>query len=233
MRIMVEPRFIDKAQYARLVDAFVASERWTVVDRRDGFESIRQEQQREHGALEAGDSNNPDRFQDNQKWAQWGKFWGVGAVAVAYPDCYLKVKRNIPLFGKRQLYKRCDQFISLVDTNTGEVLASGRATEDGSGIAIEEIQKALKSTNSSKLSTWADGLSGEEVTWSLNSSSMLKGMDDLVHIPEPEWVDVVENLTDTYPATFDLREQHPFLIQYQEESGAKARELKRHREFKE
>ena len=121
MRLMVDPDKVDEAQHVRLQTALVKTDRWTVIDRKDGFSAIKKEQDREH-------RNDSDRFSDQEKWAQWGQLYGVGAILVPHVDCYLKQN----LFSPR-LSKHCVQFLRLVDANTAEVILA----VEGSSSSVE------------------------------------------------------------------------------------------------
>jgi hypothetical protein len=110
MRLMVDPDKVDEAQHVRIQTALVKADRWTVIDRKDGFSAIKKEQDREH-------RNDSDRFSDQEKWAQWGQLYGVGAILVPHVDCYLKQSLFTP-----RLSKHCVQFLRLVDANTAEVI---------------------------------------------------------------------------------------------------------------
>ncbi|NBW99613.1 hypothetical protein EBR03_08585 [bacterium] len=118
---MVDPDKVDEAQHVRLQTALVKTDRWTVIDRKDGFSAIKKEQDREH-------RNDSDRFSDQEKWAQWGQLYGVGAILVPHVDCYLKQN----LFSPR-LSKHCVQFLRLVDANTAEVILA----VEGSSSSVE------------------------------------------------------------------------------------------------
>lgn len=115
MRIMVDPDSVPQSQYVRLVHALMESGKWTVVDRAQGWEAIKAEQERLHGNIQ-------DRFDNEEKWAMWGKMYGVGGVVVAHAMCEQKgtAITHTPYLG-------CQQSLSLVDANTGEivVVASG------------------------------------------------------------------------------------------------------------
>lgn len=110
MRLMIDPDKVDEAQHVRLQTALVRSDRWTVIDRKDAYSAIKKEQDREH-------RQESDRFLDQEKWAQWGQLYGVGAILVPHVDCYLT--QNIWTL---RYQKHCTQFLRLVDANTAEVV---------------------------------------------------------------------------------------------------------------
>jgi hypothetical protein len=112
LRIMVDPDHIDVNNYFKLQKALVASGSFTVVDRKQGFMAIKKEQERLH-------RNEVDRYEDKQKWAHWGKLYGVGGIIVPHNECQ-RVESG-PLF-KPGPRVRCHQYLSILDANTGEVL---------------------------------------------------------------------------------------------------------------
>lgn len=98
----------------------VESGKFFVVDRAKGFKAIKTEQERLH-------RDDGDRFADRQKWAHWGKLYGVGGIVVASAQCK---KEQGYVFGG--WYRTCRQFLSIMDSNTGEVIAAieNRAKSD-------------------------------------------------------------------------------------------------------
>jgi hypothetical protein len=111
MRLMIDPASISPENYARLQTALVQQEMWTVLDRSSGLEAIKKEQETLH-------RTSSDRYEDKEKWAQWGKLYGVGSIIVAHAQCFAKTKWWDPQ-GKSYY---CSQFVNLVDANTGEVV---------------------------------------------------------------------------------------------------------------
>lgn len=111
MRVMVDPEGVDAANYVRIEQALVGSEKWTVVDRGQGFSAIKKEQERSQ-------RDEADRFSDREKWAHWSKLYGVGGVVSAHVQC--QQKRGF--FGG--LYLHCTQSLAIMDSNTGEVIAA-------------------------------------------------------------------------------------------------------------
>jgi hypothetical protein len=93
---------------------------WTVVDRKLGFRAIKREQYRQH-------RSQADRFADREKWAHWGKLYGIRSVIVAEVEC-----REHKSVWSRHVFVRCLQFLSLVDANTGVVKAAIEVEEDTS-----------------------------------------------------------------------------------------------------
>lgn len=110
-RIMVDPDSIDSKEYVRLTNALVQSGKWIVVDRANGYRAVKKEQERLH-------QDEPDRYEISQKYAMWGKMYGVGAIVVPNIQCQTLQMWN------GNLFKKCLQVISVVDANTSEVIAS-------------------------------------------------------------------------------------------------------------
>lgn len=117
MRIMIDPESIDAQNYVKVQHALVNSGKWIVVDRRDGFKAIKKEQEMLH-------RNESDRYEDREKYALWGKLYGVGGVVVAHSQC-TRYEGFLP--GQ---YNHCRQNLAIMDTNNGEVLAVSEATSD-------------------------------------------------------------------------------------------------------
>lgn len=109
-RLMIDSASISPENYARLQTALVQQEMWVVLDRASGLEAIKKEQETLH-------RTSTDRYEDKQKWAQWGRLYGVGAVVVGHAQCFNKKTWYDP---KGEYY--CSQFLNLIDANTGEVI---------------------------------------------------------------------------------------------------------------
>ncbi len=111
MRVMLYPNTISPDHYARIQTALVQSNSFTVIDRSYGLEAIKQEQERIH-------RNESDRYDDREKFSHWGRLYGVGAVVVAHAQCV-----NRPNSWRvNELRNYCQQFLNLIDANTGEVV---------------------------------------------------------------------------------------------------------------
>lgn len=119
MRIMVDPASIDADNHVLIEQALVESGKWFVVNRSSGFEAIKTEQERLH-------RGENDRFDDHEKWALWGRLYGVGGVVTAAIQC-----RKTSQFITGYHYLSCRQFLSIVDANTGEIIASVQAQNKG------------------------------------------------------------------------------------------------------
>lgn len=111
-RILIDPDSISAEHYVLIQRALVDSGKWFVVDRSKGYKAIKAEQERLH-------RDESDRFDDREKFSRWGKLFGVGGVIVASAQCK---KEQGWLIGR--WYNHCRQFLSLIDTNTGEVIAA-------------------------------------------------------------------------------------------------------------
>lgn len=113
MRVMVDPEAIPKQHYVKLVQALIDSDNWTVVDRRDGIKAIKHEQENLH-------RDEQDRYEDKEKWAHWGELYGVGAIIVPTADC----RKQQNFIFNNFWYLDCEQYLQLVDANTGEIIIS-------------------------------------------------------------------------------------------------------------
>ena len=124
---MIDPDSIDPKDHITLQNDLIASNKFYVVDRANAYKAIKKEQEREH-------RDNQDRFEDKQKYAQWGKLYGVGGVIVAHLQCTDNPSTENVLWGIAHMAtlgvfhnrRVCAQFLELVDTNTGEVVTSVR-----------------------------------------------------------------------------------------------------------
>ncbi len=112
MRIMIDPDSFEVEEHVRLQHALVDSGKWAVIDRGRGMKAIQKEQERLH-------RDQVDRFDDRQKWAHWGKLYGVGGVVVGHIQCTKKMN-----FWMTSWKNDCQQFINLIDSNTGEVITA-------------------------------------------------------------------------------------------------------------
>ncbi len=112
MRVMIDPDSIPAEHHVMIQQALVDSGKWFVVDRSKGFKAIKTEQERLH-------REESDRYEDREKWAHWGKLYGVGGIVVAHAQCK---KEQGWLIGR--WYQVCRQYLSIVDSNTGEVITA-------------------------------------------------------------------------------------------------------------
>lgn len=137
MRVMIDPESIDANNYVRIQQALVASGKWVVVDRALAFNAIKREQERQH----RGES---DRFDAREKWAIWGRLLGVGGVVTAHTQC-------VPRKGfLRHLHLDCLEYVSIVDANTGEVIATAEDEQEGAadgGVIAPSWEDAVAKLN--------------------------------------------------------------------------------------
>lgn len=119
MRIMVDPDSLPQTHYIRVVQSLMQSGKWTVVDRARGWQAVKEEQQRLH-------KDEHDRYEDEEKWAMWGKMYGVGGVVIANAQCEQRYTRLI-----HSEYLACLQTLSLVDSNTSEIIMSISHEQEG------------------------------------------------------------------------------------------------------
>jgi len=127
-RIMVDPDSIEAKHYVRVVHSLQRTKKFVVVDRASGFNAIRREQQMAH-------RDNVDRFDDKEKWAHWGKLYGVGAVVVAQSNCGMTT-----VWWSQYNFTRCIQTLIFVDANTGEIMAT--AEDDVLQSTVEQVPPA-------------------------------------------------------------------------------------------
>lgn len=111
MRVMVDPDSIDKLNLPRVQKALIESGKWKVVDRSDAYKAMNKEQERQYK-----DSEN--RIEDKERYAIWGKQYGVGGIVVAKSQC-APSKR----FMSGQQDFDCLQSLQVVDAMTGEVIS--------------------------------------------------------------------------------------------------------------
>lgn len=123
MRVMINPEGIGAGHLVRIQQALVQSGKWVVIDRGMGYHAIQKEQEREH-------REQTDRFMDREKFAHWGKLYGVGGVVVAHAQC--SYKRN---WFTGNTYPYCQQYLAIIDTNTAEVISA--VEDDSEGSAYE------------------------------------------------------------------------------------------------
>lgn len=113
MRVMIDPVGIEPEQYARIQHGLVLTEKFMVVDRGQGIRAIKKEQESLH-------RDEADRYEDKEKWAHWGKLYGVGAVIVANVQC--RTEKNF--WHQDRVERRCLQSLRMYHANTGEVMVS-------------------------------------------------------------------------------------------------------------
>lgn len=137
MRIMIDPDSFEPEEHVRLQHALIESGKWAVIDRARGMKAIQKEQERLH-------QNQNGRFDDRQKWAHWGRMYGVGAVVVGHVQCTKKLN-----FWMTSWKNDCQQFINLVDANTGEIITAIENRDEFDAelgtnwtVAVEKLNKS-------------------------------------------------------------------------------------------
>lgn len=125
-RIAVDPTGLEAKHYVRIVQALRKSNKFIVVDRGQGFDSIVKEQNLEHVQMS-------DRFKDTEKYALWARILGIGSVIIGHTDCIVKDGWF------KHAYVRCHQFLSAIDARTGEVLSSSEADSEGNSYDYAEL----------------------------------------------------------------------------------------------
>ncbi|KYG66808.1 hypothetical protein AZI86_07155 [Bdellovibrio bacteriovorus] len=123
MRICLVPDGISTQDSVSITTALVRANKFMVVDRARGLQSIKREQDMVH-------RKEVDRFSDREKYSLYGKLYGCGSVAVAHSQCYKK--KPFFTFSSAPYQNVCHQYISLLDSNTAEVIVAvqGRSTVD-------------------------------------------------------------------------------------------------------
>jgi len=137
MRLMIDPASISVEDYVRIQTALVQQGMWTIVDRASGLDAIKREQESLH-------KENTDRYDARQRWAHWGKLYGVGAIIAANVQCY--PKKSLWRFDANTQTNYCEQFINLIDASTGEVVLgveSGDYVDAGSASDWKEVAQKL------------------------------------------------------------------------------------------
>lgn len=119
MRILIDSDSLQTTDYVAVQTALVKDGTFTIVDRNTGWRAVKREQERTH-------RKEVDRYADKEKWSHWGKLYGVGAIVVGHSTCY----RAQPFFSRYKYVNRCRQYLSIVNSNTGEVLVAVTGEED-------------------------------------------------------------------------------------------------------
>lgn len=120
MRILLDSESLPADEFVALERSLWESGKWFVVDRSRGYKAIREEQERLH-------RRDIDRFDDKNKFAHWGKLYGVGAIVVAHAQCQTKWN------WWAQTHLSCLQHVAIIDSNTSEVLAATSNRVEGKG----------------------------------------------------------------------------------------------------
>ena len=120
MRVMIDPDSVSEEDYVQIQKSLVQSGKFTVVDRARGMNALKKEQERTQRTEE-------DRYADKEKWSHWGKMYGVGSIIVGHSQCH----RENSLLNRQKIYLKCKQFLSMVDSNTGEVFVAVEGENEG------------------------------------------------------------------------------------------------------
>ena len=127
MRIMVDSSGLNMSDYTSLQTALVQSNVWTVLDRSRGLAAVKNEQEQLH-------QYNSDRYEPSEKFAHWGKLYGVGAVIVAHSECHNRPNQ----WNTTELSNYCRLFVNLIDANTGEVIVAVSGNDKASFMSNPE-----------------------------------------------------------------------------------------------
>lgn len=134
LRVLIDPDSISADHHIKIAAGLMKTGRFIVVDRNAGFLAIKKEQERLH-------RKEIDRFADREKFAHWGKLYGVGGIVVAYADCH---HREGVFTGR---YKRCKQQLGIYDANTAELITIAEAESDGDAgdetVSWDEVSEKL------------------------------------------------------------------------------------------
>lgn len=133
MRVMIDPSGITATDYASIQRALVSSNMWTVLDRSRGLASAKREQEQLH-------KYSHDRYDRMEKFAHWGKLYGAGSVIVAQSECH---NRPNP-WNITTLKNYCQLYLSMVDTNTGEVIVSSKVEESADFMASPDWSEVVE-----------------------------------------------------------------------------------------
>ena len=113
MRVMVDDSHLDIYNTQKLQAQLIKTKMFEVVDRGAAWNSLKKEQENQW-------VDEKYRYEESEKYAHWGKLYGVGAVLA--PTFYCIVKQSIWRPGSR--IKACTQMLNMVDANTGRIIAS-------------------------------------------------------------------------------------------------------------
>lgn len=121
LRVFIDPDSVSPQDYVEISNELVKSGKFMVIDRGQGFRAVQREQERLHRV-------QPDRFDNKEKYAMWGKMFGVGGIVVGHAQCY----RRKPWinFSSAPYLNSCTQYLSLIDSNTGEIIISADGKDE-------------------------------------------------------------------------------------------------------
>lgn len=128
LRVMLDVKNLTQSEYAAIKQALFESKHFYIVDRERAFDAIKAEQSNQY-------VKEPQRYDRTQKYAQIGKLYGAGGVVIATSKCQgYESMQNVAYFAFHLatvgMFDKitCTQFLELVDTATGEVMASIKNT---------------------------------------------------------------------------------------------------------
>jgi hypothetical protein len=171
-RVMVDPRSVSAEDYVSIVTALTQSGKWFVVDRSNGLRAIKAEQEMLH-------RNEVDRFDDQEKYALWGKLYGVGAVVVGTKKC-----RSFRGFTKD--WTQCLQFLSIIDANSGEVIAAAKKDVESNDMSYPEWDDTVEALNDAFPKHWEPAKYDKEMLQyrAAASEHALRQKEQVVHQEE-------------------------------------------------
>lgn len=111
LRVALDPR-IEVAHYVQIRRALVESGKFEVVDRREGYGAVLDEQDRQWSPEE--------QYGDAERWAPRGNLYGAGSIVTATALC----RQQQNFWGRFD--RVCRQEIALVDARTGKVMVAVR-----------------------------------------------------------------------------------------------------------
>jgi len=115
MSLFIDPsNGINSEQYVDLEASFMATEKWYVKERSRGFQAIKKEQQMIH-------RDDVDMFNDKSKYAWYGEFHSVGAIAIGKVGRCTYTRGFLGVFGEK---RSCPMYLKIVDSSTSELIAS-------------------------------------------------------------------------------------------------------------
>ncbi|MGK5088738.1 hypothetical protein WDW86_14365 [Bdellovibrionota bacterium FG-2] len=148
-RIFLDSESLNETSYVNLQATLTKSGKWIVVDRKRGIAAIKNEQ-------DLILSREPERFDNREKYALLGKLHSVGAVVVGHETC----NRFYNWLGHMAL--NCQQYATVIDANTGEVLAAAQSTKKtGEDMLPPSWDDTVESLNDSFPTEWAENISSK------------------------------------------------------------------------
>lgn len=125
LRVMIDPASLPAAHHARVQQALHRNGKFIVVDRSAGYLALKEEQNREH-------KTESDRFLDKEKYALYGKVYGVGSIVVGHVECVTQDG----FF--RHAFNHCRQYLAIVDARSGEVITTAEGEADSGSYTYNE-----------------------------------------------------------------------------------------------